>query len=371
MSGGNRNLVLVGGGHTHALLLNRLAEDPLEGVEIILVSDVEEAPYSGMLPGYVAGFYSHREMHIDLPRVCEAAGARFVPGKVVGMEPESRVLRTDSGELLDFSPDLLSINVGSHPKVSAVPGAREHAIPSKPVPELLEGWARVREECHESERTIVVAGGGAGGVELTMAMQLQVPEGTRFVLVHSRDRLLEGHNDRVARRLTGVLRERGVELRLGDRVTEVREGSVVLSDGGELKTDFVFWVTQPAPPEWLMESGLDLTEKGFIRVKPTLQTVGYPWIFAAGDVATIESEPLPKSGVYAVRMAVPLEKNVRAFFSGEELRDYDPQRRTLALIGTADGKAVASYGPFSWYSRGMWRWKDEIDRKFMRQFERG
>lgn len=368
MTSSRRQLVLVGGGHTHALLLNRLVEEPLEGVDITLVSDVRDAPYSGMLPGHVAGFYSHREMHIDLPRVCEAVGAKFVAGKVVAMDPESRILRTDSGEVLDFSPDLLSINVGSHPKVSSVSGASEYAIPSKPVPELLEGWSRVKEECRESERTIVVVGGGAGGVELTIAMQSQVPERTKFVLVHSHERLLEWHNDRVARQLTGVLRKRGVDLRLGDRVTEVQEKSVVLREGGKLNADSVFWVTQPAPPEWLSESGLDLTEKGFIRVKPTLQTVKHPWIFAAGDVATIESDPLPKSGVYAVRMAVPLERNVRAFFSGEELSDYDPQRKTLALIGTADGKAVASYGPFSWYSRGMWLWKDRIDRKFMEQF---
>ena len=366
-----RHLVLVGGGHTHALLLRRLADDPLPDTDITLISDVEDAPYSGMLPGHVAGLYSYREIHIDLPRVCEAAGASFVKESVCAMDPESGLLRTLSGKELDLSPDALSINVGSHPKVSAVPGASEFAIPSKPVPLLLEGWARVRQLCEDSKtsRKIVVVGGGAGGVELTLAIQSQLPVGTTFTLVHAGERLMEGHNCRVSGKLTRILRERGVTVKVGKRVGEVREDSVFFEDGEEVKADFVFWVTQPAPPQWLEESGLALTEKGFLRVNATLQTVNFPRIFAAGDVATIENETLPKSGVYAVRMAEPLEQNLRAFLAGKKLSEYDPQKTILALIGTADEKAAASYGPFSWYSAWMWRWKDRIDRKFMEQFE--
>lgn len=361
-----RQLVLIGGGHTHALLVKQLVEEPLANTKVTLVSDVEKAPYSGMLPGHVAGFYSHDEMHIDLPRVCARAGVEFVLGKVIGIDPANREIELDSGEVMGVRPDVLSINVGSHPKVSAVPGASEFAIPSKPVPELLEGWAKMRKQV--ADQTVAVVGGGAGGVELTLAMQAELPEGTRFVLVHAGERLLEGHAGRVARILTGVLRERGVEIRLGERVGEVREDALLLESGETVPADFVFWVTQPAAPGWLRNTGLDLTEKGFVRVRATLQATGFDWIFAAGDVATIEGESLPKSGVYAVRMAVPLERNLRALLVGERLSDYDPQQVTLALIGTADGKAVASYGPLAWHSAGMWRWKDRIDRKFMRQF---
>jgi NADH dehydrogenase FAD-containing subunit len=217
---------------------------------------------------------------------------------------------------------------------------------------------------------IVIVGGGAGGVELTLAMQSQLPGTTRFDLVHGGDHLLPGHNPRVRRLFEDLLAARGITARLGRRVVEVTGEETRLDDGSSLKSDFVFWVTQPAPPAWLRHSGLALNEKGFLRVGPTLECVGRTGIFAAGDVASIEDVPLPKSGVYAVRMAAPLEANLRAAWFGNPLVTYRPQRHILSLIGTADGRAVVSR-PWlpTLHSKIAWRWKDEIDRRFMRQFE--
>ena len=362
-----RNLVLVGGGHTHSLLLHAFAGNPLPDMNVTLISDVDHAPYSGMLPGHVAGFYSHGEMHIDLPALCEATGTRFLRAVVSGFDSDSRVLTTTGGRTLDLSPDFLSFNVGSIPKRDSVPGASQFAIPSKPVPELLGGWKALR-GC-EPPGQIALVGGGAGGVELTLAMQMQLPDSTQFTLVHSGEKLMSGHNRRVANSLTGLLKERGVELCLGRRVEEVTESGLHLDNGSRLEADTVFWVTQPSPPEWLSETGLCLSKNGFIRVRPTLQTIEHPWIFAAGDVAAIEGTSLPRSGVYAVRMAKPLEANLRAAVADSPLSDFAPQRRFLSLIGTADEKAVASWGPLAFRSASMWRWKDRIDRKFMQQFE--
>lgn len=363
----SRRLVLVGGGHTHALLLHAFAENPLPDTCVTLLSNVEAAPYSGMLPGHVAGLYSYDEMHIDLPALCNAAGAEFIRSEVTGFDPESRVLKNSSGTRHDLSPDFLSFNVGSVPKRKGVPGADEHAIPSKPVPDLLEGWRSLL--ARESPGKIAVIGGGAGGVELTLAMQSQLPKGSEFIIVHANETIMNGHNDRVAKILTRLLAERGVELLLGRRCVEVTPGRIVMEDGAEVSADTVFWVSQPSPPDWLSETGLALSEKGFLRVRPTLQTIDHPWIFAAGDVAAIEGKSLPRSGVYAVRMAKPLEANLRTSLAGESLKEYDPQKRILSLIGTADEKAVASWGPLSFRSSSMWAWKDRIDRKFMQQFE--
>jgi len=362
-----RNLVLVGGGHTHSLLLHTFAENPLPDTRITLVSDVDDAPYSGMLPGHVAGLYTHREMHIDLPALCEATGTDFLRAEVNAFDPDSRILRTLDGRSLDLSPDFLSFNVGSVPKRDSVPGAKEFAIPSKPVPDLLAGWEKLRGI--ESPGRIALVGGGAGGVELALAMKSQLSGNTPLTLVHAGGALMSGHAPHVGKILTGLLQERGVELCLGRRVNEVTADGLHLDDGSHLAADTVFWVTQPSPPTWLSETGLALSENGFLRVQPTLQTLDYPWIFAAGDVAAIEDTSLPRSGVYAVRMAKPLEENVRAALAGQPLTNYDPQQRILSLIGTADEKAVASWGPFAFRSASMWNWKDQIDRKFMRQFE--
>jgi selenide,water dikinase len=216
---------------------------------------------------------------------------------------------------------------------------------------------------------IVIVGGGAGGVELALAMHSRLGYKAGFTIIHSGPQLLPGHNSGVHRIISRLLGERGIAAITNARVVEVTADSVRLDDGRCLAADFIFWVTQAAPPAWLAKSGLDTTPDGFVRTWPTLQAINYSWIFAAGDVAAIEGQKLPKSGVFAVRMAKPLENNLRAYLSDNSLADYKPQRRSLSLIGTADGRAVASYGCLAGHSVLFWHWKTWIDRRFMRQFQ--
>jgi selenide,water dikinase len=103
-------------------------------------------------------------------------------------------------------------------------------------------------------------------------------------------------------------------------------------------------------------------------VNEQLQTLNDPKIFAAGDVASFTARPLEKAGVFAVRMGAPLVKNLRRALRGQPLVAYKPQRSWLALISTGDQFAVASRGRLGFAGAWVWRWKDSIDRRFMRQF---
>ena len=120
-----RDLVFVGGGHSHALVLRMLAMKPIAGVRLTLVSDTLLTPYSGMLPGYLAGHYSVEETHLDLPRLCQAAQVRFIHARVTGIDLERKQLQLADQPPLSY--DRVSINTGSTPNL-AVPGAREFAI---------------------------------------------------------------------------------------------------------------------------------------------------------------------------------------------------------------------------------------------------
>ena len=127
-------------------------------------------------------------------------------------------------------------------------------------------------------------------------------------------------------------------------------------------------MTQASAPSWFRENGLEVCDDGFLLVRDTLQSLSHDFVFGAGDCATVKAASRPKSGVFAVRAARPLVENLRRFFAREPLRRWRPQRKFLSLIGTADGQAVASRGRWAASGAWVWRWKDAIDRKFMRQF---
>jgi len=378
-----RDLVLVGGGHSHVGVLRRFAMRPEPGVRITLICTDVDTPYSGMLPGYIAGHYSFDDVHIDLARLCAFAGARFYHAAVIGIDRERREVLLRDRPPVPY--DCLSINIGSTPQMSGVPGADRYAVPVKPIAQFNRHWLdllaemRTTDTLGERPKTIAVVGGGAGGVELLLSVQYRLQHELHLSGLDPRDRLaftlitsgasiLPTHNPRVQRHFMSILARRGVSVHLGARVTGVGADAVQIADGTQIPADRVLWVTQAGGAAWLQSTGLALDEHGFIRVNAHLQSIDDPLIFAAGDIASFEGKPLEKAGVFAVRMGRPLERNLRRSLRGEGLEPYRPQRHWLALISTGERHAIASRGPIDFAGDWVWRWKDWIDRRFMQRF---
>lgn len=368
-----KNLVLIGGGHSHAIALQSVGINPISEINITLISDVVQTPYSGMLPGHVAGFYSYEETHIDLRRLAEFAGVDLVIDRAVKLDLNNDRVICQSNKAIAF--DYLSIDVGSIPQTVTVPGAKEYAIPAKPVPLFLAGWSELLTEIRQNSvlsRSIAIVGGGAGGVELALNMQARFKqkgeENIEINLIHRGTELLSGHNRRVSSILEKLLRDRQIKLHLQQNVIEVLPNKIICESGLTIESDRTFWVTQASVPHWIKESSLTTDDRGFILVTNTLQSVSHPQIFAAGDNATIIDYPRPKAGVFAVRQGKPLVENWRRIIAGKPLKPYYPQSKYLALIGTGDKQAIASWGNLGARSPLFWFLKDYIDRKFMNQF---
>ncbi|HYF19076.1 MAG TPA: FAD-dependent oxidoreductase, partial [Ramlibacter sp.] len=182
-------------------------------------------------------------------------------------------------------------------------------------------------------------------------------------------RLLPSRPAGVGRRLAALLAQRGIGLHLGQPVVAVDAGGVVTADGGRHPADEVLWVTAAAAAPWLAGTGLALDTGGFVRVHRTLQSITDARVFAAGDVAAVDGWALEKAGVVAVRQAPVLADNLRRAAAGQALRPWKPQRDWLAILGTGDGRAIATRGPLHAEGAWAWRWKQGIDRRFMRQFQ--
>jgi selenide,water dikinase len=364
----SREVVLVGGGHTHALIVRHLARHPWPGTRVTLVSDVPHAPYSGMIPGHLAGIYTWKETHIDLRPLCDRAGVRFLVARASGLDPAAGRLLLDGQPPLSF--DTASLNIGSTPAVHDVPGAAEYAMPAKPVARFLEAWEHLRSRAASDTRAVraLVVGAGAGGVEVALAMKARLGPTLDLTLVQQGPSILPTHAAGVRRRLLAALHREGVTLITGQPVTAVRPDGVLLRDGQHLPADTVFWTTQASAPPWVRSSGLAVDAAGFIAVDDTLRSLSHPHIFAAGDCATVTGAVRPKSGVFAVRAAQPLFHNLGRHLAGIPGQPWHPQKQFLALISTGRGRAVASRGRWTAEGTWVWRWKDHIDRAFMRQF---
>jgi len=364
-----RDLVLVGGGHSHALALRMLAMNPVEGLRITLVSPASHTPYSGMLPGLVAGHYRFEDAHIDLARLCEWAGVRFITAEACGLQPGARRVELLGRPALDY--DVVSLDIGSQPELDSVPGARAHATPVKPVAGLWQRWQQLHGKVVGSEapQRVAVVGGGAGSVELAMAITHCLAGAPVTVELYcGAPQILQGYNGRARGAVMAALARLGIAVHLDARVVQVEAGALTLESGATHLFDELFWCTGAAAAPWIAASGLATDDEGFLSVSDTLQSVDDAGVFAAGDIAHQVSDPRPKAGVFAVRQAPVLAHNLRAVLLDRPLRTYRPQRRFLSLLSLGERRAVADRGPFSASGAWVWRWKDRIDREFMARF---
>lgn len=357
-----RDLVLVGGGHAHALVLLRWAMAPLAGARLTLIDPNPTAPYTGMLPGLIAGHYRAAELEMDLVALARHAGARLILGRATGLDPEARLIEVAGRPPVAY--DTASLDIGITSDLPALPGFAEHATAAKPLGGYAERWEAFT-AAPPPEPRITVLGAGVGGVELALAMQHRLPR-ARVTLVERGEAL--PHLGAAARRhLLALLNARGIAVETGTEAVAVEPDAVTLADGRRLPSDFTLGAAGSRPQDWLAGTGLALTG-GYVTVDPMLRSTSHPEVFAAGDCAHMAESPRPKAGVFAVRQAPILHHNLRAALSGGAMRPFHPQRDYLKLISLGEREALADKWGLPLHGRAMWRLKDRIDRKFMRMF---
>lgn len=358
-----RDLVLIGGGHSHALVLRMWGMDPLPGTRVTLIDPNPVAPYTGMLPGLIAGHYRRDELMIDLVRLGRFAGARVILDRATGIDLEARLIHLAGRPPLPY--DLAAIDVGITSDLPSLPGAPDHAVAAKPLGRYAQAWEAFVAQAPARPR-VVILGAGLGGVELALASVHRLGGAASVTLLDQAGALLPALAFPARRALQRRLAAAGVVLRLGVRVAEVRAGSVLLAGGEEIGSDFTLTATGARPHGWLAKTGLR-HDGGFLVTDATLRTSD-PRIFASGDCAGIKGDPRPKAGVFAVRAAKVLHRNLRAALTGKPLQAFRPQADYLKLISLGEKAAVAEKWGLALSGPRFWRLKDRIDRSFMDRF---
>lgn len=374
-----KNLVLIGGGHAHVFVLRAFGLKAAPGVSITLIAKEPMAPYSGMLPGFVAGHYSLEECQIDLPRLARFAGARLIEGAATGIDRINRRIEIAGQPSVPY--DVVSLDVGITPDMSDIAGAAQHALAVKPVSEFAPKWLDLlaRAQRPDGPRHIVAVGGGAAGVELILAARYRLTASQswadrnahpfRYTLIAGTG-VLPSHSPRAQRLARAALLHNDVEVIEGDSAVSITSGLVRLRSGREIMCDAAIVSTRAKAPAWLAGTGLARDAGGYLALKPTLQTITEDDIFAAGDCATVLEHPREKAGVFAVRQGPVLADHLRRHLELRQLDPFVPQRRFLTLVSLGEKSAIASRGGFAAAGHWAWLWKDYIDRRFMARFSR-
>ncbi|WP_051506131.1 AIR synthase related protein, partial [Candidatus Synechococcus spongiarum] len=351
---GGQQLMLAGGGHSHALALRHWAMGrwPLPpATAVTLVSRSGASLYSGLIPAVLAGQARPGACVIDLRRLCAAAGASFVQGEITGLDLERRQLHlhsplgTPSTALRSLRWDWLSLDVGS---VTAAP-AGVAGLPVRPLEPFLD-W------CDHLPAAVEVMGSGAAAVEVVLALAARCRrhrQPCRLSLRTAPGGLRLG-SDPLARRLEQMVQARGIAVRpMARHDPAPPDRATVLCTGSR-------------GPAWLQDSGLPCDGRGRVLTHPTLVAQGHGRIFAVGDCGVVAAAPRPVGGVWAVRAAPVLARNLQAALRSQPLRCWRPQAHGLVLLGDGQGGAVAQrgrfwLGPHPW----LWRWKQHLDHRFM------
>ncbi len=363
----SQDVVLIGGGHGHLELLRRWAINPVADVRLTLVSSQVVSTYSPMMPGMIAGQYSLSDIHIDLARLCRAAGARFIQACAHNIDPEQN--RVSLLGQPDLSFDFLSLAVGAT-SCHRIPGA-EHAIPVKPIGQFLRYWEQLRQQISSERRPLKlgVIGGGAGGFELAMAMASALEEPVysgrvEIHLVHAGNKTPAGY-PLLARQLAA--REMG-RLKVYShnrwRVAEITARGIYSDEGRFIPIDKALLCTEPTAPPWLTQTGIAVDERGFVQVDDDLRSHSHPHIFAVGDIAST-SRQLPKSAAEACNQGATLFHNLCAALRAQPLKPYRPRRQWLRLLSCGSSGAIAACGGLAAAGPAFAHCKEFLERRFI------
>lgn len=353
----------------HSLLrTNELVE---RGYRVTLVNPSPYLYYSGMATGVISRTYTPEQDRINVRRLVERGGGRFVEGRVTGVDRTVRKLLLEDGSQVRY--DLVSLCLGSGVDSEDLGEATRSVIPVKPV----ENTVKIQEFISsykgvEGPRVVVVGGGAAGCEVAANAANLMRSQGIqgRILVIEGGPSLLNRSPDKARGRMSSYLREIGVGVMLDTSVVSYGSSGVE-TDGGEfIEADLVVPAVGIAPRTIEYSPPVLTGEDGGLWVDQYLQSVNDPRLFGGGDSITFRGSALPRLGVFGIRQGPVIFHNLLSAAGGEPLEVFKPQKRYLYVLNLGDGRGLAIYGSFSWMGCTAMMLKHYIDQRFMREYDK-
>lgn len=368
--GSKKRLVLVGGGHVHLRSLRYADQFIRAGAEVTLIAPDRFHYYSGMGPGMISRIYEPEQVRFDVQSMVESRGGIFVKDKVVSLDATERILALQGGEEIPY--DLVSFNIGSYVPTNRIRGAEGEGIPVKPIENLESAREAILRKFRNGVPKVLLIGAGPAGVELagniwrfSRAHNVQA----EIALASSRDRVLPDLPEKAGRLAGQSLSQRGIQILSNFRVGSMEKGQARSQSGLKVPYDVAILTLGIEPQRIFVDSGLETSEDGALLVNDYLQSTSSPEIFGGGDCIAIKGKRLHRVGVYAVREAPILFRNLLATLGEKPLIQFKPQKRYLLIVNLGDGTGLLVWGSWAWKGRLAFFFKNSLDTSFMAKFQ--
>mmetsp|Transcript_819 Transcript_819/g.856 ORF Transcript_819/g.856 Transcript_819/m.856 type:complete len:390 (-) Transcript_819:90-1259(-) len=371
---GSKVVLLLGGGHANVQVLRELSDKLPSSCTLALVSEYDYSFYSGMLPGFISHAYNQEEISINLSLLCKFTQTRFVEKRGKRLDAENQLLVMEDDEELRY--DILVVNIGSKTLgTESIPGVNEFSLKTRPIINLITEIEQKEEEfsAHpEKFNRVTIVGGGAAGIELVFALKKRWEEKLGKTLEFTqivKSPKFAINSQSACGKVLHLYKDLDVKVLFDHSVKQVTRNEVILDDGQIIPSDLTVWATGAEPHAFHSRTTLQKDDSGFFLCNHFMQSVSHSEIFVAGDCASIKNSRVPKAGVYSVRQGPIIAENVLRLLKGKTLKKYVPQNDFLALLNTADGRAIATKWGKSIYGTSMWSIKNKIDSDFMKKFD--
>lgn len=366
MSGHSKpRVVIVGAGFVGLYAAKALRKAP---VEVVIVDQNNYHTFQPLIYQVATSGLEPEEVAHNVRMIFRRQeNFSFRQATVTGVNWEGKTLELAGEATLPF--DYLIIGTGAVYNDFGVPGVREHAFYLKSLSEAVNIRSHILRQFERASAdpslidkgvlNVVLVGGGPTGVEMAGALvelfdrvlpkdypRLEVSR-AKVVLVEMLDFLLPPYGEKSRQYTERVLRGRGVDVRLGEALAEVREGEVELKSGEVIPTQTLIWAAGVRGHPLVDALGVEL-EKGYrIKVNPDLSIPGHPYAFAAGDVAGSHDKDgklHPQVAQVAIQGGKFIAKAIKAELEGDGKRGtfsyFD--KGNMAIIGRNAGVAELS-----------------------------
>jgi NADH dehydrogenase len=339
-------VIVVGAGFAG---LSAVTELDRAGTRVLLIDRNIYSTFQPLLYQVATGGLNPGDVAYPLRPVASKRAAVFRPGELASIDPAGRRITLTDGAVFDY--DYLVLGTGVSAAYYGVTGAAEHtfALYTRRDAVILRDHIMARLERQDIEGpgksvNFTVVGGGATGVELAGALAELLaledafpevnPEDVHIRLVEMAPALLGPFHPKLQAYALAELRRRGVDVHLDTKIAEITEDQVILANGDRLASDVTVWAAGVSAPAEVAGWGLPQGKGGRIQVGPDLRVTGQDRIFATGDIALIEGQPLPQVAQPAIQTGHHAAKQIALLLAGRPTQPFHyHDKGIMATIG--------------------------------------